>query len=556
MEYSQLVDLYLELEKTTKRLEKRDLLAKFLTSCADEDLEHLISLLQGKVFPHYDERKLGISSQLIIKIMAKAFGLSSEEVERTWKELGDLGEVGKKLSIRKKQTTLFSKKLQSKKVFDNLQQLALLEGKGTESKKIDLVSELLVNATSEEVRFIVRTVLEDLRIGVADGVLRDALAAAYHKEAHEIERAMDFLLDYGEVAYRAKHNELKNLGFRVGKPFRVMLCIKVDSVSEAFEAVGKPALFDYKLDGFRVVVHKKGKNVTLFTRRMENVTKQFAETLDTILKNVNCDSCILDTEFVGYDPKTKNYLPFQIISQRIRRKYDIEKIAKQFPVEINVFDIVYYNGKNLITMSQAERRKLIEKIVKGKKLDIAVTPGIITDDEKEVTSFFKKAISLGYEGLVAKKLDAHYQPGRRVEGWVKLKKEAENLDLVIVGAEYGTGKRTGFLSSFFLACRDRNNFLEIGKVSTGIKEVAEEGVTLNMITKILKPLIVKTEGRYVQLKPKIVMEVGYEEIQKSPTYSSGYALRFPRIIRLREDKPVKEIATLSDVKNLYRKQVK
>src|SRR3989344_2213749 len=356
MENKKLVGVYEKLEKTTKRLEKRDIIAEILRECKEEELDKVIYLLQGRVFANFDERKIGMSSRLILKVISKVSGESVSEVEKKWKKIGDLGKIGEILIEKKKQTTLrgFSK-LSVEKVFNNIRKLEELEGEGTVGKKVDLISELLANASPVEARFIIRTVLEELRIGVAEGVLRDAIALAYDTDVNEVEKAFDVLVDYAEVAKRAKEKRLDNLKLIIGKPFRVMLAIKVENIEEAFEDVGKPALWDYKLDGFRVTVHKNNDEIKLFTRKMEEVTKQFAEVLPIIRENVKAKKCILDSEFVGYDVKTKKYLPFQKISQRIKRKYDIEKIGKEFPIEINVFDVLNYEGKDIKNEKQIER---------------------------------------------------------------------------------------------------------------------------------------------------------------------------------------------------------
>ncbi len=557
MYYSQLVDLYSELERTTKRLEKVAIISRFLKICGDADLAQVIYLIQGKIFPHYDQREIGMSSRLILKCISKATGVSEHDVEKKWKTVGDLGKVTEELIAKKKQTTLISLRLTVQHVFDNLSKLSSLEGKGTVGRKVDLVSELLTSAKNVEARFIVRTVLEDLRIGVADGVMRDSLASTYDVPVKDVERAFDILLDFGDVARRAKRNKLGQITLTVGRPVQLMLAIKAEDIRSAFEAVGKPALLEYKLDGFRVGIHRKGKQIWLFTRKMENVTSQFKEVIPSLLQYVHAADCILDSEFVGYDPKTKKYLPFQSISQRIKRKYDIEAVAKKFPVEINIFDILHYNGKDLFHETQEQRRQLLERIITPVKYTIKLTEKLITSDEKKARIFFKRSLTSGNEGLIFKKLDAHYQPGRRVEGWVKLKTTLEPLDLVIIGAEWGTGKRVGVLSSFVLGCKHGDSFLSCGMLGTGIKEKSEEGVSFHELTHLLKPFIIREQGKQVILTPHVVIEVYYEEIQKSPTYSSGFALRFPRFHCLRNmEKGANDANTLEDVQRLYKRQKK
>ncbi len=557
MEYLKLVKVYSELEKTTKRLEKTKIISDFIKHVKKEELSHLIYLLQGNVFPKSDERKIGMSSRLILKVLSKSTGYSSDKIEDEWKKEGDLGLVAEKLIHDKMQRTLASKELTTEKVFDNIRKLAELEGKGTVDKKISLVSELVNNAKPEEAKFIIRTVLEEMRIGVAEGIIRDAIASAFELEPKEIEKTAHLLGDYGETAELAKQGkkELTKVKLKPGRPFRVMLALKADSFKELFDALGEKIEIEEKLDGFRCIIHNDGKEIKLYTRRLENVKNQFKEIILTIKNQIKGDSYIIDSELVGYDPKTKNYLPFQKISQRIKRKYDIESIAKKFPVEIKAFDIIYYNGKSIEDEPLLKRRELLEKVIKPKKFEIGVTKAIITSSEKEAEKFFKETLKKGMEGIIAKKIDSIYKPGRYVKGWVKLKPVQDTLDLVITGAQWGEGKRSHWLSSFILSCKKGKDYVSIGKVGTGIKEKEGE-LTFKELTKKLKPYITETKGKNVDIKPKIIIEVAYEEIQKSPTYDSGYALRFPRVKMIREDKPLTEVTTFEEIEKLYVKQKK
>jgi DNA ligase-1 len=555
MNYGALVKVYHALEQTTKRLEKTDIIARFLQELNEQELSDLISLLQGRVFSEWDERKIGFSSKLMIKAIAQATGSSTIDVELQWSKKGDLGIVAEDLIQKKKQTTLGHRSLTTEKVITNIRKLAELEGQGTVDKKVSLVAELLSMASSEEARFIVRTILEELRVGVAAGILRDAVAQAFQKPIEEVEEAFHLKADYGEVALLAKTNKLKEATLTLGKPIHSMLALLVKDISEAFEALGKPALFEYKLDGFRLQIHKSNNAIKLFTRRLEEVTKQFPDVVETVKQHVKGKEFILDVEAAGYDPKTKKYLPFQNISQRIKRKYNIEEMAKKFPIEVNVFDVLSYEGQTCTSLSQQERRALLEKIISPQPGKLIVTKKLITDSLEEAQHFYKESLKAGNEGVMVKKLDAAYKPGRYVEGWVKLKPTLEPLDLVIVGAEAGTGKRAGMLTSYVVACRSGKEFLPCGMVSTGLKEKEEEGVTFAQLSKMLQPLIIKKEGRSVTIKPKILVEVAYEEIQKSPTYASGYALRFPRIKSLRTlDKDISEANTLHDIEHIYTMQ--
>lgn len=610
MKYSELVELYERLDSTTKRLEKTYHLSEFLKRAPADDIEPVALLIQGRVFPSYDEREIGVASQLVIKAISLASGVDTGRIGKDWAKTGDLGSVAESLIKGKRQTTLSSSELTVKKVFDNLRKLTELTGHGSVDRKMQLIAELLGSAKGAEARYIIRTILGQLRVGTGAGIFRDAIAWAYFpkavgsvfvkctschntvppadscvecgkelgKEAKaaasetesarenynailaRIQSAYDLTNDFASVAKKAKTEGVEGLEkveIRIGNPIKIMLALKVDSVAEALEAVGKPAQCEYKYDGFRLECHRDGEKIWLYTRRLENVTAQFPEVAEYLKKCVKGNRYILDTEAVGYDPKTGKYVPFQNISQRIKRKYDIDRLAQELPVEINVFDILCHEGRNLTSEPFQKRRELMERIVKGVDRKLKLSTALVSSDEAKIERFFKKAKADGTEGLMIKKLDAPYQPGARVGYMLKYKKVMENLDLVIVAAEWGEGKRAKWLSSYCLACRGDGKLLEIGKVSTGLKEKREEGFSFDEVTELLRPLILEQDGRYVKVKPKIVLEVAYEEIQKSPTYESGYALRFPRVIRNRSDeKGVGDINTIEDVERLYKQQKK
>jgi DNA ligase 1 len=567
MRYLRLAELYKNLENTPKRLEKIDILSKFLITLSKKDSE-LLYLLLGNIYPQYDERKIGISSQLAIKAISYSTGASKEEVVKEWKNLGDLGKVAEKISSRKKQVTLSETILTTKKVLENLRKLPELEGKGTVGKKLGLITELLTSASPLESLYLIRTLIGDIRMGVQESTIREALAKAFFKDEKEaapfVQNAIDKSNDIVEVFEAAQNGKIKDLekiSLEVGKPIKAMLANKALTIKEGFEIVGTPAAIEYKYDGFRLIIHKNGKEIKLFTRRLENVTSQFPEVVEYINKYIKGNSFILDSEAVGFDAKTKEYQPFQNISQRIRRKYSIEEIQKKLPIELNVFDILFYNGKSLMEEPFKKRSEKLRKIITEKPYKIISSKQIITSEEAVAKKFYEKALSNNQEGIMMKNLNAPYKPGRRVGNMIKVKPEERDLDLVITGAEWGTGKRSGTLSSFILSCQnEKGELLEIGKMSTGIKEKeqlnakGEDEITYEKMTSLLKPLIISEKNKIAKIKPKIVIMITYQEIQRSPNYKSGFALRFPRFLRLRPDKSFKEISTTREIKEDYEKQ--
>jgi DNA ligase-1 len=555
MRYLKLAELYEEVSSTTKRLEKTEILSKFLRHLSTDDRD-VMYLLLGDIYPEYDERRIGISNQLAIKAIAKSTGMEEKKVIHEWKVIGDLGLVAEKFTLHKKQHTLHSHILTIKKVIENLRKLPELAGKGTVGKKIGFINELLTSANPIEAKYLVRTLIGDLRIGIQESTVRESMAVAFFKKDKEvsekIQRAIDRSNDLAivfDIVQKKKLKELDKVKLQIGKPIKAMLAQKAVTIKDGFEKLGTPCAVEYKYDGFRLLIHKNNNEVKLFTRSLENVTKQFPEVVEHILKYVKGNSFILDSEAVGYNRNTKKYTDFQEISQRIRRKYNIDEIQKKLPVEVNVFDILMYNGKSQLDISFEKRSKLIRKIVKNHLYKIIASKQIITSDEKKAKEFYKQSLRDNQEGIMMKNLKAEYKPGRRVGHMLKIKPDERDLDLVITGAEWGTGKRHGWLSSFILSCKGKKKgeYLEIGKVGTGIKEKSEKGLSFEELTKLLMPLIIKEKGKNVEIKPKIVVAVTYQEIQKSPNYDSGWALRFPRFTALRNDKPLSEIADIEEV---------
>jgi DNA ligase-1 len=583
MRYSSLVKVYEALEATSKRLEKTHILAEFLKEIEEAELERIILLLRGRVFPPWDKRTLGFSSKLAVKAVAAAAGVTEREVNTAWKDAGDLGKVAVELVGKKKQATLVSQDLEVKEVFETLQKLPAMEGSGSTDRKIKTIASLLHNASGNESLFLLRTVLETLRVGVADGTLRDAIAwafletksgydaeknditlddtsrEAYNAVVEQVQRAYDRCNDFAQVAVAAKTEGLAGLEaihLELGTPIRVMLAQREPDVASGMERVGTPAALEMKYDGFRMQVHKQGDTVTLFTRRLENVTTQFPDVVAAVKEGVSAREVLLDCEAVGYDLATKKYRPFQEISQRIRRKYEIETIQKKLPVELVVFDILYLEGEELLEQPFEERRALLERTVKNIPQSIVPSNYLKSADPVEGERFYKEAVASGNEGIMCKAFSGKYNPGSRVGHMVKVKPVLETMDLVVVAAEWGEGKRSGWLTSFTVACRDDDgDFVTIGKVGTGLKELEQEGgVTFNHVTELLKPYIVAESGRDVEVQPVIVFELAFEEIQKSPSYESGYALRFPRVIRVRDDRGPDDITELEEVRVAFEHQ--
>jgi DNA ligase-1 len=553
MKYSVLVEVYEQLAATRKHGEKVAILASLLQAFQKQGKPEWVYLLRGNVVPDYDTREYGISGQLAIKAISAAYGVTAETILEKYKKLGDLGDIAAALAADRRQQALFSKALRVEHVVACLRKILEVSGAGSVERKVGFVAELLGAAESREARWIVRTVLRDLRVGVADALLVDALSAAFFvgdKEMCErLGAAYDLANDFALVFAAASHGKeaVNSISLTPGKPVKVMLPVKVTSIEEAFEVCGKPAALEYKYDGFRMLIHADGTKIKLFTRKLEDVTRQFPDVTEAVRKHVKAKRFIIDSEVVGYDKKTGKYLPFEAVSQRIRRKHEIERLVAKLPVEINIFDILYADGKNVLHLSFRERRALLERFVKTEPWVIRLSAQLITADVGEAKKFYEEALQAGEEGIMVKALDAPYQQGRRTGFMVKLKPVVKDLDLVIVGADYGSGKRAGWLTSYVVACKTKEGFADVGMVSSGLKEKEETGMSYEEMTKLLKPLIIRETGNHVTVQPRVVVSVTYQNIQPSPSYGSGYALRFPRITAYRPERNLGDIATLSDI---------
>lgn len=556
MDYSKLVETYQKLEQTQSTLEKTSILADLYTE-AEDQLEDVILLSMGRNFPDWKDLDLGISSRTMVDIIQEATGKSESEVEDTWKEEGDLGSaVEKIMEGGGGQQSLMTRDLTVERVNQKLDKIARMEEKSLGSVSMDKkkkeVAALLNDSDPEQAKYIVRTFIENLRLGVGEGIVRDALAETFFDGEHveDIQRAYDLTNDFKQVAEACKKGieEVRSLELKLFQPINSMLAKKVDTIEEGFESVGKPAAIDYKYDGMRAQIHIRDGEVKVFTRRLEDVTKQFPDVVEAVKENVEADTCILDTEIVAYDPEDGDTIPFQKLSKRIKRKYDIQQLKEEIPVEIRPFDLIYCNGP-LLEEKYRDRWNKLTEIINEEEWEVRLTDREVTEEESKVQEMQQEALSDGHEGIMMKSLDAEYKPGNRVGYMVKLKPVMETLDLAIIGAKWGEGRRSNWLSRLKLGCyNDKTGEYEmVGRMATGLTDEQ-----LEEITEKLEPLIIEEDGRDVTVTPDVIVEAEYEEIQKSPNYSSGYALRFPRMKQFREDK--EEADSMEKVENLYNSQ--
>lgn len=557
MKYSRVVEAFEDLEATQKTLEKTDILAELFRDAEGQELPEVVLLASGTPFPAWKNMDLGASSKTLVKIISKATGRTEDEVTEVWKNEGDLGLAAEAMVEKKTQQRLMTQELTVEKVVERLQKVAEKEVQGLsqsidQDKKQKKLADLISSAEPKEARYLARIIINNLRLGVGEGTIRDALSEAFFDGEHadEIQKAYDFTNDFAEVAEACREGleKVESLELELERPIKSMLAKKVETIEEGFEEVGKPAAIDYKYDGMRAQIHVKEGNVTVFTRRLEDVTEQFPDAVKAVEENIDSDNCIIDTELVGYDPEDGGMIPFQKLSKRIKRKYDIQKLREEIPVAVRPFDVIYLD-EPILERPYSERWEKLQEVVQEEEKTMEIVDNARTSEEEKVQEMQQASLSDGHEGIMMKSLDAEYKPGNRVGYMVKLKPVMETLDLAIVGAKWSEGRRSDWLGQLYLGCYDeeKDEYREVGKMATGLTDEQ-----FQEITEKLKPLITKEEGRKVDVRPEVIVEAEYEEIQESPNYSSGYALRFPRMKRFRDDK--EEADTLERVKKLYEEQ--
>ena len=547
-----LAELCEKFENTSKRTLMVDLAATFLKQLHVDEVEPATSMILGRAFPKWDQRTLEVSWATLSGAIKRLTKIDRKSFSEAFSKTGDIGSATKivfEATKIQKQATLLEKPFTILEVRRTLEAIAEATGHGSRERKERSLETLLGTATPLEVKYIVKVLIGEMRTGFHEGLMELAVSKAFNVPHNTVRTASMLTGDIGEVAATAKvqgKEGVLKLRFRVFRPVKPMLAQTAQDVSEALKEHGGQTALEHKLDGARIQIHKSGDAIRIFSRRLTDVTLSLPEVVKLVRKEVKVREAILEGEVIAVG-EHGNPLPFQHLMRRFRRVHDIEVMVRRIPVELYLFDLIYLNGQSLTATPYVERReKLIE--IAG---SIPLTKQIITNSPREAEKFLKEAIDKGHEGLVAKKLDSPYTPGVRGKRWFKVKIALEPLDLVIIAAEYGYGRRHGWLSDYHLAAREpeTGEFLVVGKTFKGLtdKEIVQ-------MTKQLKELAVREERGKVVVIPQIVVEVTYNEIQKSPKYRCGMALRFARITRIRDDKSPEEADTIQRVREIYEKQ--
>ncbi|MEM2226886.1 MAG: ATP-dependent DNA ligase [Candidatus Bathyarchaeia archaeon] len=582
MRYSIIADAYERIEATTKRLEMTELLADLFRRTPKGIIDKVVYLSQGKICPDYMGIELGVAEKLAIRAIAASSGRREGEVEELYRRVGDLGKATEALLERRSQSILFQEALTVEDVYDAFDKISRSTGPGSVDLKIRLLTKLLNNASPKEGKYIVRTALGKLRLGIADMTILDALSVAFAgtKEfREEIERAYNLSSDLGYVAKKVAEEGLegiKRFGIILGRPIRPMLAERLSSPSEILEKLGGRGSAEYKYDGLRVQAHISGDSIILFSRRLENITEQFPDVVSHLREAVKSNGAVLEGECVGVDPNTGEMMPFQMISQRRGRKYMIEEMAEEIPVVFFAFDALYV-GRDLTREPYPIRRKELESIVTETDF-VKIAERKIVSDPEELEAYFEHAISLGCEGLVVKSLQENsvYQAGARGWLWIKYKRSykaeaIDTFDLVPVGAFMGRGKRAGTYGALLMAAyNDEEDVFEtVCKLGSGFTDE-----DLKALPEKMKPYVINHKHPRVKSQiepdvwfvPSLVMEIAADEISLSPLHTcskdsvrrgSGFALRFPRFTgNWRDDKSPEDATTSKEIAEMYRNQLK
>jgi DNA ligase-1 len=582
MKYSFMADAYERIEATTKRLEMTDYLVEFLKKTPREVIDKVAYLTQGKLYPDFVGIEIGVAEKLAIRAVARATGRNEKEIEDDMKKIGDLGETTQKFLEKKAQRTFSQETLTVDKVYETLDKMAKSTGAGSMDQKISLLAGLLSNASPKEAKYLIRTVTGELRLGIADMTVLDALAIAYGggKEARaDIERAYNTSSDLGRVAKTVAEKGIegiKKFGVSVGEPIRPMLAERLGSPKDILEKLGGKCIAEFKYDGERVQAHKKGNDMILFSRRLENITEQYPDAVELVKKYVKPKEAIIEAEIVAIDPDTGEMRPFQELMHR-RRKYGVKQAMEEYPVSLFVFDVLLVDGKDYTQKTYPVRHKMLEKTIE-KSDRVKPAEYLQTADADELERFFEKAIESGCEGVICKSIgdDSVYQAGARGWLWIKYKRDyksemTDTVDLVVVGAFHGRGKRGGAYGALLLAAYDpdEDEFETVTKCGTGFTDE-----DLAKIPKMLEKHKIEHKSSRVNstleadvwFEPKIVIEVIGAEITLSPIHTaamgkirkgSGLAIRFPRFTgNYRLDKGAEDATTIEEIVEMYESQLK
>ena len=539
---------------------KINIFSDYLYSLSDDEESLPIAVLffAGRIFPVGSKFVMNIGYSTIIQVLSEIATLDSNQIQKIYLEHGDIGALSEYAVSKKDVVSLFQQQpLTLSSIYGRLKEIADSIGSGSGKDKKNILKGLLIDSSPLEARYLIKVINREMRIGLTEGLVEIAVSKVFRQDLKDVRDSMLVSGDISKVVLLARTNLLHTALIKPLTPISYMLADVMFTAEEITNYYQKPLICEFKYDGIRAQMHKSGQQIRLFSRKLSDITNAFPELANAavnvkLLSSTSLSDIdfILDGEVMAF--QNGKPLHFQELQKRIHKKNLTEQIITETPLVYVVFDIMYLNGESLIKKSIKERKEILSSI--SFKEPIINSIYKLVNSEEEIIAMFEKSRNIGHEGLVLKDPDSHYHPGKRGRYWVKLKKELDTIDAVIVIAEYGHGKRAGVLSDYTFAVRDDDNntvskLRIIGKAYSGLTddEILET-------TKKLQTIIIKDEGTRITVRPEIILEVAFDSIQKSNRHDSGFALRFPRIKNIREDKNVSDIDSLQKVKQIYEKQ--
>ena len=552
------------LEKTPSRLEITRILAELLKETDAVETDKVVFLSLGVLAPNYEGVILNLAEKMMIRVLALAFDKSEIDVKALYKKAGDLGNVAEELSKQKSNND--ANRVSVAEVYQKLFEVANDNGAGSQDRKIEKMARILSGIDPLSARFIARIPVGKLRLGFSEKTVIAALAIGDEKKEEDIEKAYNIRPNIGYVAKLVKEGKLESAKPEIGVPVVPMLAQRLNSTSEMVKKMGEVSV-EPKFDGLRIFIHykKKGNITKVFTRNMNSIDLDTFPELKEVGKFIRADEVILDSEAIGVDPEREMFLDFQKTIQR-RRKHEIAKNASEIPLQFQVFDIIFVNGQSLINEPYVKRRETLKKVVEDGKL-LRVDENVVTKDPEVIKTLHQKYLKMGLEGVVVKKAMGKYVSGRTGWNWVKMKevegkrgKLSDTIDCVVMGATSGRGKRAGFgVGQFLAGIKDGDTFKTVTKVGTGLtdKQFKELSSRLDKIKTKEKPKDYEANKDLTPdfwVTPKVIVELAADEITVSPKHTAGLALRFPRLVRFRDDKSSSEVTSIDELKELFRLQ--
>lgn len=573
MTFKRLAEYFERLEETSSRLSLIEILSELFKEVSPDEVPMVSYLIQGRVAPFYEPIEIGMAEKSVAAAIARAYKTDRENVLKEYGKLGDLGKTAAAL-YQVSGSRYQGRELSVKDVFLTLREIADFSGDGTVEKKISTLSGLIDRVSGVEAKHLVRIPLGTSRLGIGDPTVLDGFATAKLGEKSKrkiLESAYNKVSDLGLIGKTLWEKGLagvEKLDVEFGRPIRSQLCERLPDPKSILEKYQGKAHVQYKYDGFRIQIHKKGNKVRLFSRNLEETTHMFPDIIEGVLKQIKADSIILDSEGLAFNPESEEFLPFQETTKR-RRKHGIEEAANATPLKAFVFDIMYIDGKSLVDTPLEERLKIMAKAIEGDEVLIE-QPGEFIDDPVKMNEMLQEALTKGLEGLIVKRPDSLYEAGARNFNWIKLKRHSsgelkDTIDCVILGYIYGRGKRAEFGAGALLVGvydKEKDEFVTVSKIGTGLSDAEwrEVHARADKIKVENKPARVNAILQpSVWIKPEIVIEVLADEITRSPVHTagkdgeeSGYALRFPRLVKFRDaDKQAEDSTTVYELKEMY-----